>query len=108
MVNLKKHFYFLPLILSLAVMLAAPQESWAQRRERYKSRGSNTEEYSHKNREERKDFDRNFGRYQNLSPSQKREKMDKWREFKQNTTPAERDFILNKMRDNRQRRNLDQ
>lgn len=112
MANLKNHLCFLPIVLGLVIVMGLPNTSWAQRRERYKSydrdRGSNMEEYSHKNRDERKSFDRNFGRYQSLSPRQKRQKLEKWREFKHNTTPEERDFILHKMREKKERRrNLD-
>lgn len=86
---------------TLVFFMTALPEAHAQKRERYKSENS-LKRYDSKDRSSRRDFDKNFDRYQTLSPQQKREKMDKWRDFKSNTTPEEREYIMQKMRKKRQ------
>lgn len=90
MMALKKLFYILPLVLAVCV--------WDVNMAHARKDKSSYSRYDSKSSSERKDFDRNYNRYQHMSPQQKREKMDKWREFKSNTTPEEREFIKQKMR----------
>ncbi|MCO5114297.1 MAG: hypothetical protein M9899_08980 [Bdellovibrionaceae bacterium] len=99
MIRLNKA-YILPLIITMFIL--DTHFTHAQGRKHYKSDNSYSR-YDSKDSSERKDFDKNFNRYQHLSPQQKQEKLDKWREFKSNTTPEERDFIMKKMRRDRRR-----
>lgn len=97
----KLSIYFLALSLG-SVCFFSSLHAYADdsgRRERYRSSSDNNlERYGTKDRSERQKFDKNLGKYQNLSPSQKRQKIEKWREFKENTTPEEREYIRKKMR----------
>ncbi len=83
--------------------------------ERYKSlneRGGSTsnqsdsryQRYENKPSSDKQRFDQNLNKYNTYSPEERRQATEKWRNFKQETTPEERKFIMNKMRDNSQER----
>lgn len=74
------------------------------KRERYQSRSSSPQSsYESKFRGSKERFDKNLNQYNRYSPQEKRKAMDKWQDFKSETTPEERDFIRNKLRRERRR-----
>lgn len=117
------------LIFSLLIFLLAPS---LQAQERYRSRssygsdradssssrryesryegrssydsGSRADRYRSKSPSERQRFDNNLNRYNNYSPQEKRQAQEKWRNFKQETSPAERRYIREKLREEGRRR----
>lgn len=105
--NTLKLFLFLT-----CVFLTTDSYVWAQRSERYKSlseRSSSSgysthDRYQSKPSSERSRFDQNLNRYNSYSPAQKQKAQDKWNHFKQETTPEERKYIIEKMRRERRRR----
>lgn len=102
------------LVLSFALLFVS-NPALAQR-ERYKSlnerldssssygrsySSNRHDRYQSKPKAERDRFDRNLNRYNNYSPEQKQRAQQKWKSFKQETTPEERKYIMEKMRRNR-------
>ena len=106
----------LSLVLSSSLLITTTS-AFAQRSERYKSlnerpaSGSSYqssdfnrhERYQSKPKTDRNRFDQNLNRYNNYSPEEKQRAQDKWKNFKQETTPEERQYILEKMRRNQRR-----
>ena len=99
--------------LSLLLLLCFfSSQTWAQRSERYQSRsgssgysqrtsnsgGNRYERYQSQPRSERQRFDQNLSKYQHYSPHEKQKAQDTWQNFKQQTTPAERAYIRDRMR----------
>lgn len=95
---LTKHYF----LFALAFAIVVPNLSWARDNKTPHSR------YDSKDRKERQKFDRNFHRYQNLSPEEREHRRKKWRKFKSRTTPEEREYIRRKIqREKRQRSHQD-
>jgi hypothetical protein len=109
------------LIIILMLFAFAP-ELMAQRSERYRSRsdsgysqrpnyaerqaprskaGQRFDRYQSKPRSERQRFDQNLNKYNSYSPQQKRQAQERWKNFKEKTTPEERAYIREKMRNRR-------
>lgn len=97
----------------LLILCIFSSQTWAQRSERYQSRsgrsgysspdasssgGNRYERYQSQPRSERQRFDQNLNKYQHYSPHEKQKAQDKWQSFKQQTTPAERAYIRDRMR----------
>lgn len=87
-------------IVFITLLLSISSFSLSAHAERYRSRSeSKYDRYESKGKSEKKRFDNNLNRYNNYSPKEKKDAAKKWRNFKEETTPAEREYILNKLRE---------
>lgn len=99
---MNKTFYYL-LILTVLDGVFNGSQSLAERYKPLRERTDNRfDRYESKPTYEKRQFDQNLNRYNSYSPTEKRQATEKWRSFKENTTPQERQFIMEKMRDRRQ------
>ena len=81
-------------LMIFLMLFAFTPELMAQRSERY-------ERYQSRPRSERQRFDQNLNKYKSYSPQQKRQAQERWKSFKEKTTPEERAYIREKMRNRR-------
>lgn len=104
---MKKIFYYFLVIsiLFCSTTFAQRYKSLSERSGQSSSRAGDAnrfQRYESKSTSDKQKFDQNLNRYNRYSPSEKKQATEKWRNFKENTTPEERQYIMEKMRNRRQ------